>query len=299
MQRRRFLRAGGAAFAGVGAAGAVLATASTGQEQDDLGAYAPPPGRGIPVAQQSVSKWCFDYLSLADLLAALEEIGLSAIDLIKPSEYEQVADAGFTCSMAYGRDDEDISTGFIDADKHDALYEAYAKTIPQIAELGWVNMVCFAGNRRGRFDLDGLRVAAKGLKRIVPVAAEHGVVLQMELFNSKVDHPDYMADSSAWAIALCDMVGSEHFKLLYDIYHMQVQEGNVIQTIREHHPYFGHYHTAGVPGRHELNADQELYYPAVMRAIRETGFTGYVAHEFVPTYDEKLDGLREAVRVCS
>ena len=299
MHRRGFIRTTGtAAVATLGAAGGVLAQADP-KPQGELGPYAPAPGRGIPVAQQSVSKWCYDYLPLDELLTALEGIGLSAIDLVRPSEYARVAERGFTCSMAYGREDEDITTGFIDDDRHDALYEAYAKTIPEIARLGWTNMVCFAGNRRGRFDLDGLRVAAKGLKRIVPVAAEHGVVLQMELFNSKVDHPDYMADSSAWAIALCDMVDSDHFRLLYDIYHMQVQEGNVIATIREHHPYFGHYHTAGVPGRHELNADQELYYPAVMRAIRETGFTGYVAHEFVPTYDEKLDGLREAVRVCS
>lgn len=299
MHRRGFIRNAGATVAGLGAAGSVLAQAAPGGYQDELGAYAPPPGRGIPVAQQSVSKWCFDYLPLDELLPALSEIGLSAIDLIKPSEYQQVKDAGFTCSMAYGREDEDISSGFIDDDKHDSLYEAYAKTIPEVARLGWTNVVCFAGNRRGRFDLDGLRVAAKGLKRILPIAADHGVVLQMELFNSKVDHPDYMADSSAWGIALCDMVGSEQFKLLYDIYHMQVQEGNVIQTIRDYHPYFGHYHTAGVPGRHELNAEQELYYPAVARAIRETGFTGYLAHEFVPTYEDKLAGLREAVRVCS
>ena len=299
MQRRGFLRAAGATTAGLGAAGAVLANAAS-ATQGELGAYAPAPGGGIPPAQQSVSQWCYGYLPLPELLGELRGIGLTAIDLIKPADYDLVADAGFTCSMAYGRADEDITTGFVDADKHDVLYEAYAKTIPQIARHGWTNLICFAGNRRGRFDLDGLRVAARGLRRILPVAAEHGVTMQMELFNSKVDHPDYVADGSKWALALCDMVDSDHFKLLYDIYHMQVQEGNVVATIREYGPdYFGHYHTAGVPGRHELNADQELYYPAVMRAIRRTGFTGYVAHEFVPTYDDKLDGLREAVRVCS
>ncbi len=254
---------------------------------------------GIPVNRQSVSYWCYNYLPLPELLGKLRDMGLSAIDLISPKDWPVLEEHGFTCSMAYGREGEDITTGYIDVDKHEVLNEAYAKTIPEAARRGYKNMVCFAGNRRGRFDLDGLRIAAKGLKQIVPIARDNGVVLQMELFNSKVNHPDYMADSSAWGIALCDMVDSEHFKLLYDIYHMQVQEGNVIQTIRDYHEYFGHYHTAGVPGRHELTEDQELNYPAVMRAIAATGYTGFVAHEFVPTYPEKLDGLREAIKVCS
>ena len=133
----------------------------------------------------------------------------------------------------------------------------------------------------------------------MPIAKEHGVTLQMEAFNSKVDHPDYMGDSTSWLVTLCDLVDSDHFKILWDIYHMAVQEGNVIATIQQYHDYFGHYHTAGLPGRHELNEEQELYYPAVMRAIRATGYRGYVAHEFIPTYEEKLDGLREAIRVCS
>ena len=254
--------------------------------------------RGIPINRQSVSYWCYGYLPLPELLPELRDMGLSAIDLISPKDWPIIEDQGFTCSMAYGRESEDITTGYIDADRHEMLNEAYAKTMPEAARRGYKNMICFAGNRRGRYDLDGLRIAAKGLKQIVPIARDNGIVLQMELFNSKVNHPDYMADSSAWGIALCDMVDSEHFKLLYDIYHMQVQEGNIIQTIRDYHDYFGHYHTAGVPGRHELTDDQELNYPAVMRAIAETGYAGFVAHEFVPTYPEKLDGLREAIRVC-
>ena len=251
------------------------------------------------MVQQSASYWCFSAFPLAELLPKMREMGMSAIDLIEPKDWLLVKDQGFTVSMAYGREGEDITTGYIDAQLHDTLNTAYAKTIPEAAKLGFKNMICFAGNRRGRYDLDGLRVAAKGLKKLMPIAADHGIIMQMELFNSKVNHPDYMADSSAWGIALCDMVDSPHFKLLYDIYHMQVQEGNVIQTITQYHDYFGHYHTAGVPGRHELTEDQEVYWPAVMRAIRATGFTGYCAHEFVPTYDDKLLGLREAVRVCS
>jgi len=294
MDRRGFIRTGSLAGAAVASSpvlpqGEKLKTAYPGHK----------PGAGIPVTQQSVSYWCYGYLPLEELLPKLKEMGITAIDLITPKDWPILKAHGFTCSMAYGREGEDITTGFIDLDKHDTLYEAYAKTIPEAAEYGWKNMVCFAGNRRGQNDLDGLRNAAKGIRRLMPIAEEHGITLQLEAFNSKVNHPDYMGDSTPWLVTLCDLVDSENFKILWDIYHMQVQEGNIIQTIKDYHPYFGHYHTAGVPGRNELNEDQELYYPAVMRAIVETGFEGYVAHEFVPTYEEKLDGLREAVRVCS
>ena len=294
MDRRKFLMtsaaAGGAAACSPVACFAEKATIPT------LAAAA---AGGIPINRQSVSYWCYGYLPLPELLPKLRDMGLSAIDLISPKDWPVLEENGFTCSMAYGRENEDITTGYIDADKHELLNEAYAKTMPEAAKRGYKNMICFAGNRRGRYDLDGLRIAARGLKQIVPIARDNGIVLQMELFNSKVNHPDYMADSSAWGIALCDMVDSDHFKLLYDIYHMQVQEGNVIQTIRDYHDYFGHYHTAGVPGRHEINDTQELNYPAVMKAITETGYTGFVAHEFIPTYPEKLDGLREAIKLCS
>ena len=299
MQRRSFLKTAPATAAALGGVGQVLAKAPSHAGTREPAFPHHVPGRGIPVAQQSVSQWCYGYMPLAELLPKLKEIGITAIDLITPPDWPLLKEHGFTCSMAYGRVNEDITTGFIDVGKHDELYEAYAKTIPEMAEYGWKNLVVFAGNRRGQFDLDGMRNAAKGLKRILPVAKEHGVTLQMEAFNSRTDHPDYMGDSTAWLVTLCDLVDSDNFKILWDIYHMQVQEGNVIQTIKDFYPYFGHYHTAGVPGRHELNEEQELYYPAVMRAIRATGFEGYVAHEFVPTYEEKLDGLREAVRVCS
>ena len=295
MNRRSFLATSSAATAAAACspASAVLAQAS----RDASAAVAK---TGIPVEQQSVSQWCFNYLPLGELLPKLKEMGLSAIDLITPKDFPVLKEHGFTCSMCYGREGEDITTGFINVDKHDGLYEAYAKTIPLMAEYGYKNLVCFAGNRRGMVDLDGMRAAAKGLKRLMPIAEEHGVILQMEAFNSKVNHPDYMGDSTPWLVTLVDLVDSDNFKILWDIYHMQVQEGNVIQTIRDYGAdYFGHYHTAGVPGRHELNDEQELYYPAVVRAIKETGFTGYLAHEFVPTYEDKLDGLREAIRVCS
>ena len=254
---------------------------------------------GLPASQQSASYWCFNKFALPDLLPRFKAIGLTAIDLITPEQWPVLQQHGFHCSMAYGRENEDITTGFIDEHLHDELYAAYAKTIPVMAEYGYKNMVCFAGNRRGRFDLDGLRIAARGIKRLIPIAREHGVVLNMELFNSKVNHPDCMADSSSWGITLCDMVDSDHFKLLFDIYHMQVQEGNIIQTIKDFHPYFGHYHTAGVPGRHEIGDNQELNYPAIAKAIRATGFTGYLAHEFIPTAEDPIESLREAIAICS
>ena len=309
MQRRDFLRSTPlAAASAAGLAGTSLAQTGgapvLAKAQADGPGPGPfpghEPGRGIPVERQSVSRWCYGFLELEALLPRLRELGLSAIDLIRPSEFATLKAHGFTCSMAYGREQEDITTGFIDEHLHDQLVADYTAAMPKLAEYGYRNLVCFAGNRRGRYDLDGLRVAARGLRRLMPAAREHGVTLQMEAFNSRVNHPDYMGDSTAWLVTLVDMVDSEHFRILWDIYHMQVQEGNVIQSIRDYGAdYFGHYHTAGVPGRHELNAEQELYYPAVMRAIRETGFEGYVAHEFVPTYEDKLAGLAEAIRICA
>lgn len=146
-------------------------------------------------------------------------------------------------------------------------------------------------------DADGLATCARGLAPLISVAERHGVTLCMELLNSRVDHPGYQCDRTAWGVALVRRVGSERFKLLYDIYHMQIMEGDVIRTIRDNHQYIAHYHTGGVPGRHEIDASQELNYPAIMRAIAETGFSGYVAQEFVPTRDPRTS-LAEAVRLC-
>lgn len=293
MDRRSFLKAG--SLAGAGLTASVPALAADVVAKADQTLYA---SNGIPVSRQSVSYWCYGYMKLEDFLPELKKMGLSAVDLISPKDWPILKAHGFTCSMAYGREKEDITTGFIDEHLHDELISAYAKTIPQMAEYGYKNMVVFAGNRRGRNDLDGLRTAAKGLKRLMPIAEEHGIIVQLEVFNSKVDHPDYMGDSTPWAVTLCDLVDSENFKILWDIYHMQVQEGNVIQTIKDYHPYFGHYHTAGVPGRHEIGNNQELYYPAVVQAIKATGYTGYLAHEFIPAEEDRLQSLREAIRIC-
>lgn len=170
--------------------------------------------------------------------------------------------------------------------------------IPKVAEAGYTNLICFSGNRRGMEDTTGLANCAKGLKQIMPLAEKHGIIIQMELLNSKVDHNDYMCDHTSWGAALCDAIGSESFKLLYDIYHMQIMEGDIIRNIREFHPYIGHYHTGGNPGRNEIDKTQELYYPAIMKAILETGYTGHVAQEFIPTWADKIDALKQGVTIC-
>ena len=175
------------------------------------------------------------------------------------------------------------------------------KHIDLVADAGYRNLICFSGNKRGVSPEEGLKHAVNGLKRVIGHAEKRGVILQMELFNSKVDHPDYFADNSAWGIALCQQLGSANFKLLYDIYHMQISEGDIIRTIQDNHEYFGHYHTAGVPGRHEINDTQELFYPAIIKAINATGFSGYVAQEFIPTpktIQGQIESLREAILIC-
>ena len=159
-------------------------------------------------------------------------------------------------------------------------------------------MICFSGNRNGMDDETGLRNCVEGIKPIIEIAEEYDVILTMELLNSKVNHPDYFCDKTAWGVELCDRIDSDHFKLLYDIYHMQVMEGDIIQTIRDYHEYFSHYHTGGVPGRNEIDDTQELYYPAIMEAIVETGYKGFVGQEFVPTWSDPLAALKQSIEIC-
>ena len=175
---------------------------------------------------------------------------------------------------------------------------AYEVQLQATAAAGLTRLICFSGNRAGMADAQGLANCAVGLRRILPLAEKLGVTLCMELLNSRVDHKDYMCDRTEWGVALCQALGSEHFKLLYDIYHMQIMEGDVIATIQRHHQYIGHYHTAGVPGRHELDENQELFYPAIMRAILATGYTGFVGQEFIPRNADALAGLRAGVVLC-
>ncbi len=203
--------------------------------------------------------------------------------------------------MCYTAGEISLTEGWNNKSLHATLIKTFTEAIPLVAQAGYKNLICFSGNRNGMDDETGMNNCVEGLKQIMPLAEKHGVIIQMELFNSKVDHPDYMCDKSAWGVELCKRLGSPNFKLLYDIYHMQVNEGDVIRTIRDNHQYFGHYHTAGVPGRHEIDETQELFYPAIMKAIVATGYKGHVAQEFISTgktNEDKLAALKKAVGIC-
>ncbi|MEE9364369.1 MAG: TIM barrel protein [Cellulophaga sp.] len=244
----------------------------------------------------SVCQWCFGNIPLEDFLKTLNTLEVKAIDLIGPKDWPLLKKYDIFCSMCNGAEIS-LTEGWNDPQYHEVLLKNYLEMIPKVAEAGYTNLICFSGNRRGMEDTVGLQNCVDGLKQILPLAEKHGVVIQMELFN-QVDHKDYMCDSSKWGIELCKQLGSENFKLLFDIYHMQIQEGDIIRSITNNHQYFGHYHTAGVPGRHEINEEQELYYPAIMRAILATGYRGFVAQEFIPASEYKIESLKQGFLIC-
>lgn len=245
----------------------------------------------------SACRWCYQAIPLEQLLKDFNRLGIKALDLTGPEEWPLMKKYGIFASMCWGAG-KGITEGWNDPKLHDELIADYSQMIPRVAEAGYKSLICFSGNRNGMDDQEGLKHCADGLKKIMSLAEKHGVVLQMELLNSKVDHKDYMCDYSAWGVELCKAIGSDNFKLLYDIYHMQIMEGDVIRTIRDNHQYFGHYHTGGNPGRHEINETQELHYPAIMRAIVETGFKDYVAQEFIPTWPNPIAALEEGIKIC-
>jgi len=253
----------------------------------------------------SVCQWCYNKIPLDELCAAGAAMGLKSVELLQPSDFATVKKHGLICAMvsnptvAFG----DLKVGGIGkawnrVEHHDVLVTAYEGHLKATAEAGFPNLICFSGNREGLADDVGLENCAKGLKRIMPLAEKLGVTVCMELLNSRVNHKDYMCDRTPWGVELCQRVDSPRFKLLYDIYHMQIMEGDVIATIRANHDYFAHYHTGGVPGRAEIDETQELYYPAIMRAIADTGYKGYVAQEFIPKRPEPLASLRQGVQIC-
>lgn len=249
----------------------------------------------------SVCQWTYGFLSLEQLCKEAKKIGLKAIDLIAPKDWPVLKQYGLECSMCYIGGKVSLTEGWNNPKFHEQLIKEYTETIPLVAKAGYKNLICFSGNRNGMDDATGLKNCAEGIKQIMPIAEKNNVIIQMELLNSKVDHKDYMCDKTPWGVELCKAIGSPNFKLLYDIYHMQIDEGDVIRTIRDNHQYIGHYHTGGVPGRHEINDSQELFYPAIIKAILETGHTGYIAQEFIPTgknNEEKIDSLKKAVKIC-
>lgn len=277
-----------------GAAAATVA-ASLGQRLNaaDHAAGASLKGR----INHSVCKWCYPKVSLEDLCKAGKEMGLSSIELLEVGDFPTLKKYDLTCAMVSGVPGG-ITQGLNRLENHDKIVAFYEDVAPKVAAAGFKNIICFSGNRKGMSDEQGLENCAIGLKRIAPICEKHNVVAVMELLNSKVNHADYMCDHSAWGVELCKKVGSEHFKLLYDIYHMQIMEGDVIATIRKNHTYFGHYHTGGVPGRNEIDESQELHYPAIMKAIVDTGFKGHVAQEFIPKRSDVLASLKQGVHIC-
>jgi hydroxypyruvate isomerase len=245
----------------------------------------------------SVCQWCYGSIPLEELAAAAKDIGLQSIELLGASQWPVVQKHGLTCAMAYATD-LNLTKGFNDPSLHEKLLKDYSTAIPKAADAGLKSVICFSGNANGLSSETGMENCARGLDPVLKVAQKHNIVVHMELLNSKVDHKDYQCDRTPWGVKLCEKLGSNNFKLLYDIYHMQIMEGDVIATIRKYHPYIGHYHTGGVPGRNEIDETQELYYPAIMRAIADTGFTGFVGQEFIPKRPDKLASLKQGVQIC-
>ena len=295
--------------AGVLAAGAAATRLARAQETAPPAAPTAAPAAATPAEKpvqkgnlkQSVCKWCFGKMSVEDLAKKASEMGLVGMDLLGPGDFATLKKYGLICTMV-GNPVKNglggIARAWNRVEHHDTLVQAYEELIPIVAEAGFTNIICFSGNRGGLDDATGLKNCADGLKRIMRLAEEKKVTICMELLNSKVNHADYQCDHTPWGVELCKAVGSDRFKLLYDIYHMQIMEGDVIATIKKHKDYLAHFHTAGVPGRAEIDAEsQELSYPPIARAILATGFTGYFAHEFIPKRDP-MASLAEAARLC-
>jgi hydroxypyruvate isomerase len=278
------------------AVSALSAAAATGwlASPADLPAATPPIHGGR--LRQSVARWCFAKTPIAELCAAAKAMGLVGIDLLGPDEWEVPKQYGLTCTM--GNSWGTIPVGFNRLEHHDKLVADGEAYIPRAAAAGVRKIVVFSGNRASLGDAEGIANCITGLKRLMPTAERHGVVLCMEMLNSRVDHKDYHADRTSWAVEVAKGVNSPSFRLLYDIYHMQVMEGHVIATITANLPWIAHFHTAGVPGRREIDAMQELNYPAIASVIANSGFDGVLAHEFIPARDG-MTSLREAVATCS
>lgn len=245
----------------------------------------------------AVCRWTYQHLSVEELCKLCNEIGIKGIDLVGPKDWPMLKKHGIYSSMCNGAE-INLVDGFAEPKFHKTLIENYTKMIPLVAEAGYKNLICFSGNRREMDDETGWSNCVAGLQKLIPLAEKHGVVLVMELLNSKVNHKDYFADKTAWGVELCKRLGSENFKLLYDIYHMQIDEGDVISTITNSSDFIAHYHTAGVPGRNEIDETQELFYPAIMKAIVKTGFKGFVAQEFAPKNEDKIASLKNAIQIC-
>ena len=275
--------------AGVVAAGAMLAGTETAAQ-----------GKAVKNGRlkQSVCRWCYQRIPLEDFLKQVADMGLPAVDLLQPEEFEVAKKYGLTVSVGYpGKGGGTIPDSINNPALHDQIVEAFKTGIPRAKEAGVPSLITFFGNRKGMPDDQAIANSVACLNRIKPIAEEHDVTVVVELLNSKVNHKDYQGDKTPYGVEVMKRVGSKNVKLLYDIYHMQIMEGDIIRTIRDNKDYIAHYHTGGVPGRNELDPTQELQWPAIVKAILDTGYTGYFAHEFIPLRDP-MTSLREAVVLC-
>jgi len=245
----------------------------------------------------SVCRWCYNSIPMEEFCAAVSAMGLKAMDLVGPADWPMLQKYGLYSSMCNGAEIS-IPKGWNDKQYHSTLIKNYSDMIPLASKAGYKNIICFSGNKGTIDDETGLKNCVEGLKQIMSQAEKNKVMIVMELLNSKVDHKDYMCDKTPWGVELVKRINSDNFRLLYDIYHMQIDEGDVIRTIRDNHQYFCHYHTGGVPGRNEIDETQELYYPAVMKAIVEVGHKGFVAQEFIPKNSDKIASLKQGVSIC-
>jgi hydroxypyruvate isomerase len=244
--------------------------------------------------KQALARWCYEKIPLEDLARAAANLGVKGMDLVNAEDWPLLKKHGLVCSMASGGGT--ISDGLNRKENHDKIEREFRDKVPKAAAAACPNVIAFSGNRRGLSDQEGLENCVIGLNRVKGIAEQHGITICLELLNSKVDHKDYQCDHTAWGVEVVKRVNSARVKLLYDIYHMQIMEGDVIRTIRQNAQWIGHYHTGGVPGRNELDATQELNWPAIVRAIADLGFSGFLAHEFVPTRDP-LTSLKEALEL--
>lgn len=253
--------------------------------------------------KHSVSRWCYQSIPFEELCQASKDMGIMSIELTGPEEWAILNKYGMTSAMGWGTwpKGTGLDNFFNNPKNHDVLVPFYEQLIPQAASMGVTNLICFSGNRRGLPDYQGLLNCQKVLKRIMPTAEKNKVTLTMELLSSRDSHPDYQCDTIEWGAVLCEMVGSENFKMLYDIFHMQSMTGDHIRNIRRYGKYISHYHTGGMPGRKEIDDTQEIYYPAIMKALVDVGYKGYVGQEFVPTPKDKagmLESLKKCVLIC-
>jgi hydroxypyruvate isomerase len=247
---------------------------------------------------QSVSWWSFmrEGMTPEKLVRAAADIGYAAVELVQAEHWQLAKDHGLAIAAVSAH--QSLTDGLNKRENHDRIEKEVRANLEQAVKWGIPNLICFSGNRNGLDDATGAQITAEGLRRVAPLAEAAGVTLVMELLNSKVNHQDYQCDKTPWGVEVCRMVGSPRVKLLYDIYHMQIMEGDIIRTIRDNHDYLAHYHTAGNPGRNDLDEDQELYYPAIVRAILATGYDGYLGHEFVPKGDP-VAALKAAFDLCN